>query len=251
VSVSQRATGLEKFEHAHIQAYISAPKEVIVGETFEVRIDPPVTSVSPGESVTYDVLIHNLKNVEDTYNLGLNSPRENWYSLSTTSITLNPCQTKSVMLTFSPPSTATIGGYEFTVTATSQADPDTSDITNADFIIFTKIAIIESCDSTGTKKNTFDTSEEIYITGTGFSPSTTYNIYVIEDVTTWVNGMTIPPRVPSTITSISLDNYGNIQVTLLWIGQPVPGKYDVAVDSDGDGIYNAGADADAIDDNDI
>ena len=69
MSVSQRATGLEKFEHAHIQAYISAPKEVIVGETFEVRIDPPVTSVSPGESVTYDVLIHNLKNVEDTYNL--------------------------------------------------------------------------------------------------------------------------------------------------------------------------------------
>jgi len=65
--------------------------------------------------------------------------------------------------------------------------------------------------------------------------------------------MTIPPRVPSTITSISLDNYGNIQVTLLWIGQPVPGKYDVVVDSDGDGIYNAGAGAgaDAIDDNDI
>jgi len=35
----EKAAGLEKFEHAHLQASVAVPNEVTVGETFEVRLD--------------------------------------------------------------------------------------------------------------------------------------------------------------------------------------------------------------------
>jgi len=48
VSASQKAAGLKKFEHAHIQAYITVPNEATVGETFEVRIDMMNVAMKPG-----------------------------------------------------------------------------------------------------------------------------------------------------------------------------------------------------------
>lgn len=107
---------------------------------------------------------------------------------------------------------------------------------------------IESCDSTGVKKDTFVLSDEVYATGTGYQPSTTYDVYLVEDVT-WVDGMAIPPGVPGTATSISSDATGDVPATLLWSGPLVAGKYDIVVDVDGDGLYYA--EADALDDNDI
>jgi PKD repeat protein len=107
---------------------------------------------------------------------------------------------------------------------------------------------IESCDSTGAKKDTFQLSDEVYATGTGYSASTTYDVYLVEDVT-WVDGMAIPARVPGTTTSISSDATGNVPATLLWSDPLVLGKYDIVVDVDGDGLYYA--ESDALDDNDI
>ena len=108
---------------------------------------------------------------------------------------------------------------------------------------------IESCDSNGAKKDTFGPSDDVYVNGSGYLPSTTYDIYVVEDVATWTDGIAIPPRVPGTATSVSSDASGNIPPTLVWTGPLVPGKYDIVVDVDGDGIYNA--DTDALDDSDI
>ena len=110
------------------------------------------------------------------------------------------------------------------------------------------IPTIESCDSTGTKKDTFVLSDKVYATGTGYYPNTTYDVYLVEDVT-WVDGMAIPPRVPGTATSISSDASGNVPATLLWSDPLVPGKYDIVVDFDSDGLYYT--ESDALDDNDI
>jgi hypothetical protein len=110
------------------------------------------------------------------------------------------------------------------------------------------IVTIESCDSTGAKKDTFQLGDEVYVTGTGYSDSATYDVYLVEDVT-WVDGMAIPPRVAGTAISISSDGTGTVPATLLWSDPLVPGKYDIVVDVDGDGLYYA--ESDALDDNDI
>jgi hypothetical protein len=107
---------------------------------------------------------------------------------------------------------------------------------------------IESCDSMGATKDTFDMMETVYATGTGYSASTTYDVYLVEDVT-WVDGMAIPPRVAGTATTVTSDAAGNVPATLLWSDPLVPGKYDIVVDIDGDGLYYA--ETDALDDNDI
>jgi hypothetical protein len=110
------------------------------------------------------------------------------------------------------------------------------------------IPTIESCDSAGVKKDTFLLGDKVYGTGSGYSVSTIYEVYVVEDVT-WVDGMAIPPRVAGTATSITSDAAGDVPATLLWSNPLVAGKYDIVVDVDGDGLYYA--ETDALDDSDI
>jgi hypothetical protein len=107
---------------------------------------------------------------------------------------------------------------------------------------------IDSCDSTGVKKDTFVLSDDVYAMGTGYRAQTTYDVYVVEDVT-WVDGMAIPPRVAGTATTVTSDASGDVPATLLWSNPLVAGKYDIVVDVDGDGLYYA--EVDAVDDNDI
>jgi len=108
---------------------------------------------------------------------------------------------------------------------------------------------IESCDSTGATKNKFDLMEEVYVIGNGYLPSTTYDLYVVVDEAVWSDGMTIPARVSGTATTVSSDAGGNVQTTLVWSSPLVPRKYDIVVDVNGNGQYDAGIDA--LDDSDI
>jgi hypothetical protein len=107
---------------------------------------------------------------------------------------------------------------------------------------------IESSDSMGVTKDTFNLSDDVYGTGVNYTASTTYDVYVVSDVT-WVDGMTIPARVPGTATTVSSDASGNITPTLLWSHPLTPGKYDVVVDVNSNGLYNVGIDA--LDNNDV
>lgn len=107
---------------------------------------------------------------------------------------------------------------------------------------------IESCDSVGANKDIFQLSDEVYTTGTGYTASKTYDVYLVEDVM-WADGMAIPPRVPGTATTVTSDASGNVPAILLWSDPLTPGKYDIIVDVNGDGLYYA--ESDALDDNDI
>jgi parallel beta-helix repeat protein len=106
---------------------------------------------------------------------------------------------------------------------------------------------IESCDLAGSWKDIFNPSEAIYVTGKGYSPSTTYNVYIVNDVVSWVAGMDIPtPFVASTASS---DHEGDILPTAVWSAPLAPGKYDIVVDVNENGKYDLGIDA--LDDNDL
>jgi len=110
-------------------------------------------------------------------------------------------------------------------------------------------ATIETCDSTGVRKDTFNLTDVVYVNGTGYLPSKTYDIYVVNDVTSWTDGMPIPTPVADTATTISSDLSGNIPPTAVWSVNLALGEYDIVVDVNGNGVYDEGVDA--LDNNDI
>lgn len=103
---------------------------------------------------------------------------------------------------------------------------------------------VESCDSAGIKKDSFNPGETVYANGSGYCPSTTYDLYVVPD-TTWTDGMAIP----GAPISVFSDSSGNIPPTAVMSPPLTPGKYDIVVDVNGNGVYDAGVDA--LDDCDI
>lgn len=108
---------------------------------------------------------------------------------------------------------------------------------------------IESCDSTGITKDTFAITDDVYLIGYGFSPSTTYDLYIVRDVATWTDGTPIPMRVFGTATNVTSNAFGNVTVSLVWEKLLVLGKYDILVDVNGNGVYDEGVDV--LDDNDV
>ena len=123
---------------------------------------------------------------------------------------------------------------------------------NVDFVPWLTAApptTVESTDVSGSTKDSFSPAESIYVTGSGYSASTTYNLYVVDDVAAWSYGMTIPSRFPGTETSVTTDASGNIPAgTVAWTSA-VLGQYDIVVDVNRNGIYDACLDA--LDDSDI
>ena len=107
----------------------------------------------------------------------------------------------------------------------------------------------ESGDPYGAQKDTFNPGEDVYVYGDGFTFSTTLDIHIVNDKATWQDGDTIPSRVAGTATTVSSDTSGKIPLTLVWLHGLTPGKYDIVVDVDGDGIYDK--DTDCLDDNDV
>jgi hypothetical protein len=127
----------------------------------------------------------------------------------------------------------------FTVTdATSQSADD-----DATFTVKTCGGVtVESALASGVLENTFLIGQSVYAIGSGYAATTTYDLYIVED-TTWPDGKTIPARVAGTKTSVLTDGDGNIAAgTLIW-NSCAEGKYDIVVDVNGNGDYDAGTDA--------
>ena len=116
------------------------------------------------------------------------------------------------------------------------------------FIETSPTANIESSNPDGNKKDAFDLGEPIFAYGNNYSPSTTYNLYIVEDQETWTNGTTIPTRIPGTTTTITSNNEGAIPPTIIWNNPQAIGKYDIVIDVNSNGVYDSGVDA--LDNND-
>jgi hypothetical protein len=102
---------------------------------------------------------------------------------------------------------------------------------------------VESCDVAGVRTDVFGPSSTVYANGENYAFSKLYAIYVVEDVPSWVDGMVIPARVEGTATMISSTGAGFVGPVAIWGAPLVPGKYDIIVDVNGNGIYDSGIDA--------
>ncbi|NIR15991.1 MAG: hypothetical protein GWN86_19525, partial [Desulfobacterales bacterium] len=76
-----------------------------------------------------------------------------------------------------------------------------------------------------------------------------YILYVVVDQATWIDGMAIPERVPDTEPFIGSNADGIVVPTATWHDPQAVGNYDIIVDVNGNGQYDAGIDA--IDDADV
>jgi len=109
--------------------------------------------------------------------------------------------------------------------------------------------LIESCSASGTEKNSFNLYEDVRANGSGFLPNATYDFYIVNDVGTWTDGMSIPTRVSGTATSITSDTNGIVLPTMVWMDPSTVGAYDMLVDVNKNGLYDEGIDA--LDSNDV
>jgi hypothetical protein len=117
------------------------------------------------------------------------------------------------------------------------------------YLSFDPLPTIETCSLTGVKQDTFDVGEVVYVNGTGYDPTTTYDFYIVSDVTLWSDGLAIPSRVVDTATTVTSDILGNIPPTAVWGDPQTIDGYDVIVDVNGNGIYDVNVDV--LDDNDV
>ena len=142
-------------------------------------------------------------------------------------------------------------GTTITNYATIDSDQTPPTTVNKQTTVCSVGVTVESADSFGATKDTFQLGESVYAKGSGYAPSTTYDLYVVSD-TTWTDGMAIPTRVPGTAINVTTDGTGAIAYSnlegsgtppaLIWASSVV-GKYDIVVDVNGNGQYDAGIDA--------
>ncbi len=218
----------------------SAFVQVYSGVDISLTVTPSKTLVLPGTPVSY---LYNATNtgevpltgaiIDDTFGLVgnfVNLQPNGWVGYNVTHV-----------LTQNTTNVAKAWGAD-------QFGANVTDSKTTFVQVYSLISTIESCNQNGVKKDYFVVGNELYVVGAGYLPSTTYDVYLVEDVT-WVDGMAIPPRVVNSTATVTSDGNGDIQPTLLWDDPLKQGKYDIIVDVDGDGLYYA--EADALDDNDV
>jgi hypothetical protein len=106
---------------------------------------------------------------------------------------------------------------------------------------------IKSCNSIGTDKDTFTVGQPVYVYGSGYPQANTYNLYIVNDINDWSSITNIPADVRGAPTTVQTDSSGQIipkppNPPAVWTPTSV-GKYDIIVDVNNNGEYNAGIDA--------
>ena len=101
-----------------------------------------------------------------------------------------------------------------------------------------RLSWVGSCDESGKPKSVFNEGETICAYGTGFSPNTAYNAYLVND-TAWMVGMTMPPHI--TNTSLYTDSSGNFTSMPIYSNAQA-GNYDMIIKDAAtfNGKYNFG-----------
>jgi len=122
------------------------------------------------------------------------------------------------------------------------------------FIISKAQPIAWASDNAGKLENAFVEGTAVYVSGKQFTANTTVKLYVVEDKDEWANGDTLTD-VSETVDTADIDANGNLPTTQVWTATAIEltganadgitGKfaYDIVVDVDADGVYDAGTDA--------
>jgi len=91
----------------------------------------------------------------------------------------------------------------------------------------------------GTPENAYRVNEDVYAAGSGFTP-TNVDIYVVPDQD-WDDGDQIPQDITGAVETVSVNN-GNAGPVLVWHAPLTPGRYDIVIDANQNGVYDAHAD---------
>ena len=97
-----------------------------------------------------------------------------------------------------------------------------------------------SSTATGAPKDAYRTNEDVYATGSGFAAGTNVDIYVVPDQD-WNNGDPIPADVTGSVETVSVVD-GDVGPVLIWHALLVAGVYDIVIDANRNGVYDAPAD---------
>lgn len=115
-----------------------------------------------------------------------------------------------------------------------------SDMNGIDVIINALPPSAASSYATGAPINTYRVNEDVYATGAGFTTGTKADIHVVPNQD-WNDGDPIPPDVTGSVETVPVVN-GEIALVLIWHAPLVLGEYDIVIDADQNGLYNASVD---------
>jgi hypothetical protein len=102
---------------------------------------------------------------------------------------------------------------------------------------------VKPVDGLGGGKDTYLPDDTVYVGGSCISASTNVDIYIVENLT-WTNGMSIPPDVSSDgMNTVATDGGGNLGPAIAWPPALTGGEYDIVLDANQNGTYDAGIDA--------
>ncbi len=83
-------------------------------------------------------------------------------------------------------------------------------------------------------------NEDVYAAGSGFAAGTNVDIYVVQD-RDWDGGDPIPQDVTGSVETAPVVN-GDVGPVLVWHAPLAPGSYDIVIDANRNGVYNAATD---------
>ncbi|MEM2960655.1 MAG: FixG Ig-like domain-containing protein, partial [Candidatus Bathyarchaeia archaeon] len=87
--------------------------------TRSIEVAPVASVVCPDHSTSYEVSIMNFGEREETYTLGLEGLKQEWYSFDPQTIKVEPGETAKVRLEVTVPSEASLGSYAFIIYASN------------------------------------------------------------------------------------------------------------------------------------
>ncbi|MEA1866326.1 MAG: hypothetical protein U9N46_14270 [Euryarchaeota archaeon] len=97
-----------------------------------------------------------------------------------------------------------------------------------------------SSSATGAPKYRYRTNEDVYAAGSGFTPGTSVDIYVVLDQD-WNDGDQIPADVTGAVETVPV-NDGDVGPVLVWHAPLTPGRYDIVIDANQNGFYDTATD---------
>jgi hypothetical protein len=107
-------------------------------------------------------------------------------------------------------------------------------------------AYVSSSTDAGTEKNVFTMGENVYCyAGNLPADDLAVDIYVVQG-REWSVNDPIGYDVGDGVETVSTDGFGIIDVTQIWIPPLAAGNYDIIVDVDQDGVFDAGDPVDSI-----
>ncbi len=100
----------------------------VPGSELRIDLEAKEISVAPGSSVPVHILLANLSDAEDYFELSVLGIPTKWLLMPPAVVRLSPREKRSLILTIEPPPApeARIGRYPFTVRMVSQQDPERS-----------------------------------------------------------------------------------------------------------------------------